>query len=772
MRRLSSQIFAGQLVILAVTVLVGFLLFAHEERRHLDTQYEQRAAAIARTVAGMPEIAQCLETRQPGCDRLVQQRATQVESEAGAAYVVVIDLNRVRHSHPNPALVGQQVEEPIATLDGRTHVGIDNGSLGRSANGKAPLYAADGRMVGEVSVGIEQSSISGALWRELPAYAGWFAVALAVGAVASWALARRLKRRTFGLELHEIVQLLQEREATLHGIREGVIAFDPAGRVTAVNDEARRLLDLGHAPIGGRLEDVVPAGRLRDLLSGEIPGKDAVVLTDDRCLTVNRMPVLLARQPHGAVVTLRDRTEMAGLLRELDGVRSLTDALRAQRHEFSNWLHTVIGLLELGRPDEALRYLTELRGSSSELAEDLSAQIACAQIVGLLLGKAAEAHERGIVLEISPETWLGEPPEKVQALTTIVGNLIDNAMDAVGGADRSGRITVELIDNEDAIDVSVVDNGPGIPAGAAELIFTDGFTTKPSNGSLHRGLGLALVHRLVQRLGGEITVSQGPGRTSGSGCPRRPARPPSPMPLVPGGDGDDRRPDPHPGRRRRLPRRRDPCRLRRQGRRVRADRFGAHRRGGGRGGRGAAAGPGPAGHLPARRRRPGRGAHAHRAARAPGRARHHRGPGRRQRPHRHAARCGALPGQAVRLRRPQRPAGVLPPAADADRRAWPTRPSRRTWTPCSPCSAGRRRPRPPRRRATRRPTLELIRDAVKAADGDISASEVASQVGISRATAARYLTYLTRHGILRLQLRYGGTGRPEHRYSIDRPGAR
>ena len=125
---------------------------------------------------------------------------------------------------------------------------IDNGSTGRSANGLAPMYAADGRMIGEVSVGLRESSVSVALWHVLPAYAGWFAIALGAGAGASWLLARRLKSRTFGLELDEIAQLLQEREATLHGIREGVVAFDRSGRVTMVNDEARRLLGLGTLP--------------------------------------------------------------------------------------------------------------------------------------------------------------------------------------------------------------------------------------------------------------------------------------------------------------------------------------------------------------------------------------------------------------------------------------------------------------------------------------------------------------------------------------------
>jgi two-component system CitB family sensor kinase len=529
-RRLSTQIFVAQLGILAATVLIGFVLFAHEQRIQLDRQYEQRAAAIAQTVAGVPGITRCLAGPPAACTEPIQRVASRIQTETGAAYVVVIDMHQVRHSHPDPALIGQKVEEPIVTVDGRTHVGIDDGSTGRSANGKAPLYGTDGRMLGEVSVGIHESSVSVALWQELPTYAGWFAVALAIGALASWFLARRLKRRTFGLELDEIAHLLQEREATLHGIREGMIAFDRSGRITMVNDEARRLLGLGTGHIGGRLDDLVVPGRLRDVLSGDIAGRDEVVLTDDFALTVNRMPIMLAGRPQGAVVTLRDRTEMAGLLRELDGVRSLTDSLRAQQHEFTNRLHTIAGLLELGHRDEALGYLMELQGSSAELADALQSRVASPLIVGLLLGKAADASERGIDLALSDDTWLGESPEKVQALTTILGNLIDNAFDAVSSG-HPRRVRVALVEDDDAIFVEVSDTGPGVPENAVDSIFLDGYTTKQSGDAQRRGLGLALVHRLVQRLDGSITVSRGQGAVFKVRLPKAPAAAP-PQGLV------------------------------------------------------------------------------------------------------------------------------------------------------------------------------------------------------------------------------------------------
>src|SRR3989440_387968 len=204
-----------------------------------------------------------------------------------------------------------------------------------------------------------------------------------MGLVASAILSHRLKKSTFGLELEDIAGLLQDREAMLHGIREGVVALDPRGRITVVNDEARRLLRLG-ASLGCRLDEALPDGRLRRALDGTLIGSDVTVLTDSHCLVVNRMPVTLHGHELGAVVTVRDRTELVGLLRELDSVRGLTDALRSQQHEFSNRMHTLAGLLELGEHDAAYDFAVESAGAQPSLAESVRERIGNPLMVGLV----------------------------------------------------------------------------------------------------------------------------------------------------------------------------------------------------------------------------------------------------------------------------------------------------------------------------------------------------------------------------------------------------
>ena len=207
-RKLSSQIFLAQLVILIVTMTLAFLLFAQTARDHLDHEYQTRAAAIAKTFAENPTIRECIPSGAADCPQQVQQLALSTAKSTGAAYVVVIDMNRIRHSHPDPALIGKKVGEPIVVRDGTTHLGVDSGSTGVTANARAPLYNLAGSLVGEISVGIQESSVSGELLAQLPSYAVWVAAVLAIGALASFGLAAILKRRTFGLELDEVARLL------------------------------------------------------------------------------------------------------------------------------------------------------------------------------------------------------------------------------------------------------------------------------------------------------------------------------------------------------------------------------------------------------------------------------------------------------------------------------------------------------------------------------------------------------------------------------------
>jgi two-component system, CitB family, sensor kinase len=510
-RRLSSQIFAFLALILVLTIVFGCLLALRASQQRLDHESERRALAVAEAVAAEPEVATAVAAR----DRsgVVQARAEAVRRATGTSFVVVTDRRGIRFSHPDATQIGRRVStDPGPALRGRTVLAVQTGTLGRSARAKIPLRTADGRIVGEVSVGILESTIREQLEDAIPVIALYGAIALAAGLLASMILAARLKRQTFGLELDEIAELLQEREATLRGIREGVVAVDPRGRVRVVNDEAARLLQLPREVVGRPVADITDDPRLTDVLTGRLDGRDLLVLRGDRVLVANHVAVSHEGREVGGVTTLRDRTELEGLVRELDSVRDLTDAMRAQSHEFSNRLHTLSGLLQLGHDEEALSFIKETAHADAALRDSITERIHDPLVGALLLAKSAVAGERGVELRLADDALLDAELRDPRSLLTVLGNLIDNALDAARASDREpavAEVGLRLVDDGHVL-VSVADSGPGVSPEERERIFEPGYTTKPMSGVGSRGVGLALVRGMVDRRGGSVTVRDAP----------------------------------------------------------------------------------------------------------------------------------------------------------------------------------------------------------------------------------------------------------------------
>ncbi len=503
--RLSTQILLLSLAIIVLTLGAGVAVSIVQARKQLDRESGEQALAIARSVSQIPELRAAFFKVHP--EQYMEPIAEGIRKRTGASFVVIANRRGIRYAHPNRAKIGQPIStDPSEVLSGKEFVGVQTGSLGRSVRGKVPIRV-DGRIVGLVSVGFLESEIGAQLRADLPVILIPPAIGLALGALGSLLLARRIKRQTFGLEPNEIATLLEQREAVLHGIREGTVATDTSGRVTLLNDEAKRLLDVDDSALGRRLADIVPAGHVREVLAGNVADGDQIVLVNDRVLVANRMPVALRGREVGAVVTLRDRTELEDLLRELNDVRSLADALRAQEHEFSHRVHVVAGLIELGRNDEALRYINHSSHVHQALVASIMDSIGDSTIVALLLGKAAVASERGIELRVGAQTQLPEDYQGSRELVTVVGNLVDNALDSVASSSSAGWIEVTIRDEEQGVLVQVRDSGPGVDAELVEEIFRDGFTTKVATGTGRRGLGLALVSQTVRRReGGYVRV--------------------------------------------------------------------------------------------------------------------------------------------------------------------------------------------------------------------------------------------------------------------------
>ncbi|MEV5431848.1 sensor histidine kinase [Streptomyces sp. NPDC052701] len=506
-RRVFSQVLLMQVAIAAGVAVLATGLFLAPLGDQLDDQAMRRALAIAQTTAQQPQIAEDLQRTRPSPKGPVQREAERIRKATHAEYVVVMDRRGVRWSHTEPERIGGIVStDPGRALAGHEVMQIDEGTLGRSARGKVPLRDGDGRIVGAVSVGIAYDSVRARLLHAIPGLLAYAGGALAVGALAAWLVSRRVQRQTRDLAFSDIAALLAEREAMLHSIREGVVALDRAGRIRLLNDEAQRLLDIDGGAVGGTPDEALGAGRTADVLAGRVTGTDLLTVRGPRVLVANRMPT----DDGGAVATLRDRTELEQLGRELDSTRGLIDALRAQDHEHANRMHTLLGLLELEMYDDAAEFVGEVVGDHRATSEQVAERIEDPLLAALLVGKAAVAAERGVTLWVSDRTRLPDRLVDPRGLVTVVGNLVDNALDAVAGTPHA-RVEVELRAEGRTAVLRVRDTGPGIPVEQREVVFTEGWSTKEPPAHRERGIGLCLVRRLAERQGGSATVGEARG---------------------------------------------------------------------------------------------------------------------------------------------------------------------------------------------------------------------------------------------------------------------
>ncbi len=356
--------------------------------------------AVAQSVAAEPDVVAAVQDGDAA--GVLQPLAERVRASTGTDFVVVMSPDGIRYSHPNPAQVGKRFVGHIAAARaGGTVVEDYTGTLGPSRRAVVPVRA-DGRVVGLVAVGIGKEAVNARLAADLPPLLVAGLVAGALAAVGTTLIARRVRRQTRGLRAAELQAMHDHHDAVLHSVTEGLVLVDPEGRVRLANDEARRLLGLADDPAGRPVDDLGLAAPLVAAMTDPDVREDDLHVTAGRVLVLNKARAHRGGDDLGAVVTIRDRTDLEELTGELGAARGLAEALRSQAHEQGNRMHTMVSLIELGHPARAVEFATGELERAQRLTDVVVSGVEDPTLSALLLGKAAEAHERGVDLVVDP----------------------------------------------------------------------------------------------------------------------------------------------------------------------------------------------------------------------------------------------------------------------------------------------------------------------------------------------------------------------------------
>jgi two-component system, CitB family, sensor kinase len=520
--RLATQVLLLQVAVVTLTLGIagGLLAFLSHQRIHAEVG--TRALDIARVVAFAPavraDVAQYDDSGLPKgpdltddlADGQLQLIASEVQKRTDVLFVVITNDMGIRLAHPDRDALGKPVStDPTEALAGRETVEAQSGTLGPSVRAKVPILRPDSQeVVGEVSVGISTSAVHKQLWTDVRTAAVLVGLALLIGVVGSFLLARRWRALTLGLQPAELAEMVRGQDAVLHGIGEGVLAADTSWKTTFVNDEACHLLEIDDER-GRPIEEIGLTPRVLDVFRAADP-KPTIATVGDRIVVVSARKVAREERDLGTVLVVRDRTDVESLTRQLDAVQLMSTALRAQRHEFANRLHLLNGLLHSGHVEEAEQYLEELLGSGP-LGSALPGMDAIrdAFLQAFLAAKASAAREAGVTLRIGENTWVSGRLALPVDVTTVLGNLIDNAIDAARtGAAETKIVEVELLQDGSTLHITVADTGDGVAPDFVEHVFTEGKSTKPDSGIPGgRGIGMALSRQITQALGGDLRLS-------------------------------------------------------------------------------------------------------------------------------------------------------------------------------------------------------------------------------------------------------------------------
>lgn len=510
---LAHKIFVLVFLVLFISLFVTGVFIT----KKIDNILEERIGSNATTITGIlssnKEIAKFIELKQ--YDAL--EKALYIISDTTKADIVIYDANKkviAEYLRERSQLhdQGDDIEETLESIPFKdpSYYLMDYTNLWQI------IYGKKGEIIGYTYVNYNTDLVGKIGYETFFLIILSSLIGLMIGTIGAIWLAKNIKRTLYGLEPEMIALILEERNAMLNSVHEGIIAIDNTGVITMINEQAMILFqrDNNEEMLGKKIEEIFPQSNLIDAIkTGKSEYSSDIMLGSTKLFT-NTVPIFIKDNIAGAISTFRKKTEIEKLAKELTGVKNYVDALRAQTHEFMNKLHVILGLIELDLNDEVVQYVRTITGTQKGDVEKFSHQLVNPVLTGLIMGQKSRARELDIEFILTQDSSL--PTELSQDIVNkiilILGNLVTNAMEYLATLQKDVNedklIVVTLYESNREIIIIVENSGSAIPEKIQENLFKRGFSTKGKD----RGIGLHIMKQTVQELCGEIYVDSKEGQ--------------------------------------------------------------------------------------------------------------------------------------------------------------------------------------------------------------------------------------------------------------------
>lgn len=518
-RKLFNRSLQTKILIWVIALILSIIVFLSSIFAYLDSEIimensRKIGLQTAKTISFMPYVKEAFENSYPTLT--LQPTVLRIQDQVDANFIVIEDRNGRILTHPDTNQIGKVnpiIDNYKAIVFGGYYTIRSDEHVGNAIVGKAPIINEHKQIIGVVTVGFLYEEIVLSIIKRIKLILYFALGAVFIGGIASIVLARSIRKDTLGLEPRQIATLYRDQDAILSSINEGLIAIDKNNKITLINHTAKMLLDITGEYVNKPIHYAIPNLSVVKLIKNKWTNSTVEMVVNDKDIILNIVSIKEGNKEVGTVITFRDKTEMKKMINTLSEVKKYSEDLRAQAHEFTNKLYVISGLLQLGYSDEAIEMIQNEIDVTEHNNRLVFEQIKDPKVQGIILGKIGKASEKKIAFQVDENSSLEILPEHIETgqLTTIIGNLIDNALEEVGKQEGEKKVSFFALDLGQDIIFEVTDNGSGIQEEDIDSIFIKGFSTKQKEG---RGYGLANVSDTVTELGGTIEVDSGENGTT------------------------------------------------------------------------------------------------------------------------------------------------------------------------------------------------------------------------------------------------------------------